>query len=130
MTCPKTSGGWRMAQLTNPTKESHRIARPPRVQTSLRLVVVFIVPFLSLRGRVHFQIALRGDSESVGDPIEEGEHGGDVNRLGNLRLSPTMLAQALDVCRRGTVRRLGHLGYVIEKSAFRRGQLGFVELSL
>src|SRR5258707_11363659 len=101
MTCPKTSGGWRMAQLTNPTKESHRIARPPRVQTSLCLVVVFIVPFLSLRGRVHFQIALRWDSESVGDPIEEGEHGGDVNRLGHLRLTPSLFAQGLAGCLRG-----------------------------
>jgi hypothetical protein len=66
---------------------------------------------------VHLQIALRRNTEGVRHPIEEGEHGCDVNRFGDLRIRPTVLAQDFHIFRGRAVGRLGHPGDIFEQCA-------------
>ena len=68
---------------------------------------------------VHLQITLRRNAERVCYAVEEGEHGRDVDRFGNLRFSPTLLAQDLHIFRGRTIRRLGHLGDIFEQRTMR-----------
>jgi len=51
-----------------------------------RFVVLFMALLLSQP--VHFKIALRSDSKSIRNSIEEGEHRGYVHGLGDLWLGP------------------------------------------
>ena len=78
---------------------------------------------------VHFEIALRENSESVRHPVEEGKHRRDVDRFGNLRISPAVLTQELYILRRGTVSRLSHLGDVLEQYPVCVVQPGVFEIS-
>ena len=64
---------------------------------------------------VHLEIALRQNAEGVCHAIKEGEHRRDVDRLGNLGLGPTVLAQVLYIFRGGAIGRLGHLGDIVEQ---------------
>jgi hypothetical protein len=73
----------------------------------------------SLGHLVHFKITLRRDAEGVCYAVEEGEHRRDVYRLGNLGLTPTVLAQRLYVFRGRAIRRLGHLGDIFEQRTVR-----------
>jgi hypothetical protein len=58
---------------------------------------------------------LRGNAEGVGYAVEEGEHCRDVDRLGDLGLSPTVLAQELYIIRGCAIGCFGHLGDVFEQ---------------
>jgi hypothetical protein len=71
----------------------------------------------SLGHLVHFKVALRGDAEGVGHAVKEGEHRRDVDRLGNLGLAPTVVAQDLYIFRGRAIRRLGHLSDIFEQHA-------------
>jgi hypothetical protein len=73
----------------------------------------------SLGHLVHFKIALRRNAEGVCHAVKEGEHRRDVYRLGNLGLTPTVLAQRLYVFRGRAIRRLGHLGDIFEQRTVR-----------
>ena len=66
---------------------------------------------------VHLKIALRGNAEGVCYAVKEGEHRRDVHSLGNLGLTPTVLAQGLYIFRGRAIRRLGHLGDIFEQRA-------------
>ena len=66
---------------------------------------------------VHFQITLRRNAEGIGHPVKEGKHRCDVNRLSDLRLTPAVVAQRLNVRRGGAIRRLRHLGDIFEQNA-------------
>jgi hypothetical protein len=69
----------------------------------------------SLGHLVHFKITLRRNAEGVCYAVEEGEHRRDVYRLGNLGLTPTVLAQDLYILRGRPIRRLSHLGDIFEQ---------------
>jgi hypothetical protein len=73
----------------------------------------------SLGHLVHFEIALRRNTEGVRHAIEKGKQRGDVYRFGNLGLAPTVMAQDLHVFRGGAIRRLGHLGDIFKQRAMR-----------
>jgi hypothetical protein len=73
----------------------------------------------SLGHLVHLEIALRRNAEGVCHAVKEGEHRRDVYRLGNLGLTPTVLAQGLYIFRRRAIRRLGHLGDIFEQRTVR-----------
>jgi hypothetical protein len=66
---------------------------------------------------VHLEIALRRNAEGVGYAVEEGKHRRDVNRLRNLRLTPTMVAQDLYVLRRCAVSCFRHFGHILKQRA-------------
>jgi hypothetical protein len=66
---------------------------------------------------VHFKITLRRNAEGIGHPIKEGKHRRDVNRFSDLRLTPPVVAQRLNVRRRGAIRRLRHLRDIFEQNA-------------
>ena len=68
---------------------------------------------------------MRGNAEGVCHTVKEGEHCRDVDRLGNLGLGPTLLAQDLYIFRGGAIGRLGHLGDIVEQ-----GPVGVVERRL
>jgi hypothetical protein len=68
---------------------------------------------------VHLKIALRGNAEGVCYAVKEGEHRRDVHSLGNLGLTPTVLAQGLYIFRGRAIRRLGHLGDIFEQRTVR-----------
>jgi hypothetical protein len=63
---------------------------------------------------------LRRHAEGVGHAIEEGEHGGDIDRLRNLIFSPTGVAEFLDVSMSGAGCGMGDDFDVIQKRALRR----------
>ena len=71
----------------------------------------------SLRGRVHCQITLRRNAERISHPVEKGEHRRNVNRLRDLGLAPSEIAQRLHVGGRGAIGCLGHLGDVFKQNA-------------
>ena len=62
------------------------------------------------------------DSEGICNPIEEGEHRGDVDSLGDLRFRPTMISQALHIFGGGAIRRFRHLADVLQQPALRVAQ--------
>ena len=65
------------------------------------------------------------NAEGICHAVKEGEHRRDVDRFGNLGLSPTVLAQELYIFRGGAVGRLGHLGDIVEQRT-----VGVVELRM
>jgi hypothetical protein len=71
-------------------------------------------PWPSASDFVHFQIAVRGYAERICYPVKEGEHRGDVDRFGNLRVGPAQEAETFDVLRRGAIGRLRHLCDVVQ----------------
>ena len=73
----------------------------------------------SLGHLVHLEIALRRNSKGIRHAIEKGKHRDDVYRFGDLGLSPAMMAQDLNVFRRGAIRRLGHLSHVFQQRTMR-----------
>jgi hypothetical protein len=83
----------------------------------------------SLGHLVHFQIALRGNAEGVCHAVKEGEHRRDVHSLGNLGLSPTVLAQDLHIFRGRAIRRLGHLGDIFEQRTVRVVELRLLKVA-
>jgi hypothetical protein len=74
-----------------------------------------------LSEQFHSEVALGGDAEGVGDAVEEGEHGGDVDGFGDLGLGPAVVAELLDVFVGGAIGGLGDLGDVVEESALGGG---------
>ena len=68
---------------------------------------------------VHFEIALRRNTEGVRYAIEKCKQRGDIYSFGNLGLAPTVMAEDLHVFRGGAIRRLGHLGDIFEQRAVR-----------
>jgi len=64
------------------------------------------------------QIVLRRHAEGIRHPIEEGEHRGDIDGLGDLVFGPTVVAQFLHIVTRGAIRRLGHFLNVLEQRPF------------
>ena len=78
---------------------------------------------------IHFKIALRRNAERVSHAVEEGEHCRDIHRLGNLGLTPSVVAQDLYVFRRCAVRRLGHFGDVFEECPVCVVQSGLFEVA-
>jgi hypothetical protein len=81
----------------------------------------------SLGHGIHFEITLRWNAKGIGYTVEEGEHGGDIHSLSDLRLAPAVIAENLHVFWSGAVGRFGHLGDVVKQGALRRGELRFVE---
>ena len=84
----------------------------------------------SLRHRIHFEVSLGRDSKGICHAIEKREHRRDVNRLGDLRLGPTMIAQRLHIFIGGAIRRFRHLGHILEQGALRRRQICLIEIAL
>jgi hypothetical protein len=68
---------------------------------------------------VHFEIALRRNTEGVRYAIEKCKQRGDIYSFGNLGLAPTVMAEDLHVFRGGAIRRLGHLGDIFKQRAVR-----------
>jgi hypothetical protein len=91
------------------------------------------VPVLSdCRLRGHFpdgEVVLRGNAESIGDAIEEGEHGDDVDGLSDLVLGPADGAKLCDIFDGGTVGGFGDELGVVQQSVLRLGQARFIELA-
>ena len=73
---------------------------------------------------------MRRNAEGIGDAIEEGEHGGDVDGLGDLVFGPAHGAEFFDIFGGGTVGRFRDELHVVQKDALRRGQAGFLQLAL
>jgi len=90
-----------------------------------------VVPFITLllRKPIHFEVTLRCNPESVSHAIEERKHRRDVDRLCNLRLSPTMIAQLLHIFIGGAVGRFSHLGDVFEEHPLGGAQAGCVQIA-
>src|SRR5271165_38771 len=76
------------------------------------------------------QIVLRRHAKRIGDTVEEGEQRRDVNRLGDLLLSPAVVAQPLDVFRGRAVRRFGYKLHVLHEGVLRLRQARLVEFAL
>src|ERR1019366_9150035 len=76
------------------------------------------------------EIVLRRHAKSVGDAIEEGEHGDNVNRLADLIFSPRMVAQLGNIVRGRAVRSPSDDLGVFHQGALRRSQASLVELAL
>ena len=74
------------------------------------------------------QIVLGRDSESISDPIEEGKHGRDVDRFGDLIFAPSRIAQSLHVLGRGAGGGLRNKLHVFKQCSFSRGQSCVFEL--
>ena len=70
------------------------------------------------------------DAECIGDAIEEGKHGCDVNSFRNLRLCPPMIAQDLHILRSGAVGGLSDLADIVQESTFRWIEVCFIQLAL
>ena len=68
--------------------------------------------------------------EGIGNPIEEGEHRGDVDCFSDLRLRPTMIAQRLHVVIGGAIGCFRHPGHVVEERAFRRAQACIFQIAI
>lgn len=68
-------------------------------------------------------------AEGISDPVEECEHRGDVNSLGDLWLGPPVVAQSLYVLRCRLVRSFGNLLYILEQFALCRGEVRPVQVT-
>jgi hypothetical protein len=82
--------------------------------------------------RSHFsdaEVVLRGNAEGIGDAIEEGEHGDDVDGLSDLVFAPAGAAKFCDIFGSGTVGGFGDELGVVQQSALRLGQASFIELA-
>jgi hypothetical protein len=82
--------------------------------------------------RRHFprrKVILRRHSKRVRNAIEESEHGGDVNRLGNLIFFPSGVAKFLHVFWRRAIRRLGDLLHIIEQHPLGGSESRFIEFA-
>jgi hypothetical protein len=75
------------------------------------------------------KVVLRRHAEGIGHPIEEGEHGRDVDSLGNLVFVPAGIAQLLHVLMRRTRGILCYQLHVVEKCALGRRQSGFLKFA-
>ena len=84
----------------------------------------------SLGHGIHFKITLRRNAKGIGHTIEEGKQGGNVHRLCDLRLAPTMIAEKLHVFGGSTVGGLCHPGDVFKENSFSLGEPSLVEFSL
>ena len=73
---------------------------------------------------------MRRNAEGIGDAIEEGEHGGDVDGLGDLVFGPAGSAKLFDIFGGGTVGGFRDELHVVQQDALRRGQAGFLQLAL
>jgi hypothetical protein len=84
------------------------------------------------RLRRHFselEIVLRRHAKSVGDAIEEGKYGDNVDRLGDLVFTPAVVAQALHIFGSRAICRLRNDLGVFHQGALPRSQAGLVELA-
>jgi len=82
--------------------------------------------------RSHFsdgEVVLRGNAEGIGDAIEEGEHGDDVDGLSDLVFGPAGGTKFSDIFGSGTVGGFGDELGVVQQSALRLGQASFIELA-
>lgn len=70
------------------------------------------------------------NAKGVGDAVEEGKHGGDVDGLGDLIFQPARGSQFFDIFRSGTVSGFGDELNVIQQDALRLGQAGLLQLAL
>jgi hypothetical protein len=75
------------------------------------------------------EVVLRGNAEGIGDAIEEGEHGDDVDGLGDLVFGPAGGAKFFDIFGSGTVGGFGDELGVVQQGALRPGQARFIELA-
>jgi len=75
------------------------------------------------------EIVLRRDAEGVGDAVEEGEQGGDIDGLRNLFFFPACCPEFVDILGGGTVGGIRDEFYIVQQSEFGLGQAGFVELA-
>jgi hypothetical protein len=85
---------------------------------------------LLLRQSIHLKITLRNDPEGIRNPIEEGKHRGDIDRFGNLRLRPTVIAQRLHVSIGSAIRSFRYHGHIVEQCTFRRAQARFFQIAI
>jgi hypothetical protein len=85
---------------------------------------------LLLRKSIHLKITLWSDPEGIRNPIEEGEHRGDVDRFSDLRLCPPVIPQRLHVIIGGAIGCFGHPGHVVEERTFRRAQARFFQVAI
>jgi len=83
----------------------------------------------SLGHGIHFEITLRRNAEGIGNTIEESKHGSNIHSLRDLRLTPAMIAENLHVFHRCSIRRLGHLGDILEKCSLGWSDLRIIEVS-
>jgi hypothetical protein len=87
-------------------------------------------PIACLRSHVSDgEVVLRGNAEGIGDAIEEGEHGDDVDGLSDLVFGPAGGAKFFDISGGRTVGGFGNEPGVVQQSALRLGQASFIELA-
>jgi hypothetical protein len=75
------------------------------------------------------EVILRRYTKRIGDAIEEGEHGSNVNGFGDLVFCPSCRAQLFDVFGRRTVGGFRDELRVVQQGALRLGQAGLIELA-
>src|ERR1700745_2182287 len=99
-----------------PQPTTHSTASAMTVISALFLnlgdsLIFFIVArdSILLSQSVQLQVALRRNPESIRYPVEECKQRRYINGFCNLWFGPPDLAQLLNVLRRRSVRRLGHL---------------------
>jgi hypothetical protein len=82
-----------------------------------------------LRHPVHRQIAHWLNPEGIGHPVEEGEHRGYVNRLGDLRFRPARLPQGIGVGTRDLAGLEGDFTGELQQLAFGVAQSGRLQIA-
>jgi hypothetical protein len=98
--------------------------------TIQRFVSFFIaITHSSLGHGIHFEIPLWRNTEGIRHSIEESKHRGYIHSLCDLWLAPTMMAENLYVFHRCSIRRLSHLGDIIEKRSLGWRDPRVIELS-
>ena len=75
---------------------------------------------------VLFEVAHGGYAEGIGDAVEEGEHGGDVDGFRDLGFGPAVVAKGLDILGCRPVGGFCDLGDVVEEGALGGGEFGVV----
>ena len=75
------------------------------------------------------EIVLRRDAEGVGDAVEEGEEGRDVDSLGDLFFFPACRSEFIDILDGGAISSVRDELYIVHQGEFGPGQAGFVQLA-
>src|SRR6266567_740233 len=132
ITWPKTSGGWCMAQFTYPTRPSQPVKQRAAILATQVRMRFFFVPsiILLLRHLIHLEIALWCYSKGIRNPVEEGEHRGDIYSFRDLRLRPAMIPQSLHILVGGAIRRFRHLRHIVKQGMLCEAQAGFFQFAV
>jgi hypothetical protein len=82
--------------------------------------------------RRHFpgpEVVLGGNAEGISNPIEKGEHCGDVDSFRDLLFFPAEVTKFLNILGGRTIGGVGDQLDVIQQSALRRSEARFVKLT-